>query len=137
MSFYESPLFVDILLYTIYGLLVVALVLVAWSTVRKIKGTFSGSATPNLGGDVNGKLEWMPSVVSAGLLLLTALVCWLLADTQPIASHGKSFTDVFWLRTIDMLVNSSLVLMLVAIICVVAGMLGLGRRLHDKRSYSS
>ena len=34
MKFYETPLFIDLLLYTIYALIAVATVLAVWSSVR-------------------------------------------------------------------------------------------------------
>lgn len=36
MKFYESPLFVDVLLYAIYLLIVVVTVLAIWSSVRSL-----------------------------------------------------------------------------------------------------
>jgi hypothetical protein len=36
MKFYESPLFVDVLLYAIYLLIVVVTVLAVWSSVRSL-----------------------------------------------------------------------------------------------------
>ncbi len=34
MKFYETPLFIDLLLYTIYALIIVAVGAALWSTVR-------------------------------------------------------------------------------------------------------
>jgi len=34
MNFYETPLFIDLLLYTIYTLIVVAVAAAVWSSVR-------------------------------------------------------------------------------------------------------
>jgi hypothetical protein len=36
MNFYETPLFIDLLLYTIYGMLVVAVGLAVWSSARSL-----------------------------------------------------------------------------------------------------
>ncbi len=115
MSFYESPLFVELLLDGIYLLLIAVVGLTAWSalrTVRLRKGQDGEERIPARG------IAWGV----AALLVLTLSATALLADTTPLTINGKTFSDTFWLRVSDMLINTSGVLMLVAIVCALFGM---------------
>ena len=59
------------------------------------------------------------------LLVLT----FVLGSTQPLTINGVAFTDAFWLRTSDMLINTSLVLILIAIAAAGFGLSGWARKL--------
>ena len=118
MSFYEQPLFVDLLLWTIYVLLAVATGVMVWSAVRN-HSRHSGKVSLSV---------W----VAMGLLVATLVLTCVFADTQPLSVNGRVFADTFWLRVTGMLIDSSLVLMVVAALGVVFGVSGLSR--HIKRS---
>lgn len=107
-----SPWYVDALLYAIYALFALAAGLAVWSLVH---GHRQGS---------NQALQhWMPAKRIAwgvvALLVLTLLATFVLASTRPEHVNGREFTDALWLRLSDMLINSSLVLLAVTVICVV------------------
>ncbi|WP_027454546.1 hypothetical protein [Xylanibacter brevis] len=101
---------IDVILYTIYILLAVGTGLALWSALRHVR------VTPLMAG------------VGAGLLALLALT-YLLADTTPLTINGRTFDDVFWLRVSDMLIWTSVVLMLIAALGVIVSTSGLSRKL--------
>jgi len=91
---------IDAILYIIYALLLVVVVLTLWSALRRVR------ITPLMIG------------VSAGLIVLL-LLTYFLADTTPLMINGQEYADLFWLRVSDMLIWTSIVLMIVAIAGVV------------------
>jgi hypothetical protein len=123
MTFYASPLFIDILLIVIYAMLAGAIGLVAWSAFRSLKKR--GSQTVDLGFPAK-RIVWGV----AALLFITLSITSLFADTTPIIINGKTYSDAFWLRISDILINTSLVLIVAAVCCVIGGALWAGRRKH-------
>ena len=114
MNFYESPLFVELLLDGICLLVVAALVLTVWSvaySLRLRRGQADNDRVPAR------RIAWGV----AALLVLTMGATALLADTTPLSINGRAFTDMFWLRMSDMLINTSGILMVVAVVCGVGG----------------
>lgn len=121
MSFYESPVFVELLLDSIYILLAMAVMLTGWSAVRSVrlrKGQHEGGGVPVRG------IAW--GVFA--LLVLTLGATALLADVSPMTINGHLYDNATWLRVSDMLINTSAVLMLVAIICLIVGYTGVVRK---------
>ena len=123
MSFYESPLFINLLLISIYVLLAATLGLTAWSMVHSLRQRDRKQSR----GIFSGWIAW--GVVA--LLVATLFLTCLTASTQPLMINGETFDNPFWLRVSDMLINSSLVLIVVAAICTLLGILGIGRKLKD------
>ncbi len=107
----DSPLFIDIVLYTIYVLLAAAVLLTVWSVVRG----FRRSGGVKVQGCENGvpvrRIAWL----TAGVLVVTLAVTWLTASTQPLNINGKIYADAFWLRISDMLINTALVLIVIVV----------------------
>ena len=104
---YESPLFVDIVLYVLYVLLALAVVLTTWSVVRGLR----------MRGKEGGVEHQIPArriaLLTAALLVVTMAVTWLLGSTKPLSINGKIFADAFWLRTSDMLIMTPAILFVV------------------------
>lgn len=113
MNFYESPLFVELLLDAIYLLLLVVVGLTCYSVLRSFflrKGTLDDDCIPIR------KIAWGVMV----FLLFTLVMTALFADTTPLTINGRTFSDSFWLRMSDMLINTSCILILVAVVCMIA-----------------
>lgn len=121
MSFYESPLFVDLLLGFIYVLLVAALGLSLWSVLRSHRLRDRQSRE---NGVPAACIVWGVAL----LFVITLGLSWLLASTEPVMVNGRLFDNAFWLRAGDMFIYSSAVLVLVAVGCVLYGMSGLNRK---------
>ena len=103
---YESPTYVSIVLYTIYGLLLLAVVLTGWSMVRSLR--LQGKE----GGWQNGVPARRIAFLTVALLVLTMAITWLLGSTKPLSINGETFSDAFWLKTSDMLIATSIVLII-------------------------
>ena len=111
----ESPFFVDIVLYAIYVLLCVAVLLTVWSTIRSLRRCGGTLAKQQENGVPKGRVAWL----TAGVLVVTLAVTWFAASTQPLSINGKAYTDTFWLRISDMLINTTLVLIVLVVIAVI------------------
>ncbi len=125
MSFYEDPVFIDILLGTLYLMLTVITLLVGWSVLRALR---QRGEKEEGWGFPSKRIAWGVAI----LLVVTLAVTALLADTTPLLINGKPFADTRWLRIGDMLIYSSGVLIIVAIVCVAISSSGLIRRIKDR-----
>lgn len=121
---FNAPLLTGVLVTFMLLLLVVAVavaVVSAFRSLRKMHGKRS---------DDNG----VPSVrialcVGGGTLAFMALA-FALASTDAVSVNGVSFADGLWLRMAGMFVDTSLVLLVVAVSCVVYGYV---RRVNNRR----
>jgi len=119
---FSSPTFVNVLLYCIYALLLMGVALLVWSAVRSVRRNRGQSVSNGL---PVRRIAWG---VVALVVVVLGLTC-LLANTQPLSINGRTFDDVFWLRTSDMLITTSLVLMGIAVVGVLFGISGWSRKL--------
>ena len=109
-----SSFFIDLMLWTVYVLLVAAVATAVWSAVHGIR-THERSNDP-----MATRRTSMIGYTTAGLVAITMLLTYLLASTKPVVSNGKPFTDVLWLRLTDMFIFSSILLICVCSAIVVA-----------------
>lgn len=112
---FNAPLFTNVLLGFIYLLMFIALSISVWGMWRALKIRGRGEKTVN--NVPVKKIGYMVLLGTIALLLLT----FLLASTEPIRVNGGLYANIFWLRTTDMLVNTSLLMILVAAGAVVYG----------------
>ena len=109
---YESPVFVSIVLYAIYILLAAAIGLTVWSAIRGVRKQAAE------GDDAcSGPSHFRIVIGTAVMLVVILVVSWLTAGTEPLTINGKTYTDVFWLRTSGMMISTALLL-----ICIIAGL---------------
>ncbi|MBO4811044.1 MAG: hypothetical protein J5552_05695 [Prevotella sp.] len=111
---YESPLFVNIVLGTLYLLLAVAVGTVAWSVIRGWRRSTLNTQRSSFNVQRSTFTAW----ASAACLVVVMAVAWLLGSTRPLSVNGKEYTDAFWLRTSDMFIYSALVLLVLTAVCV-------------------
>ena len=131
MSFYESPIFVSILLHVIYALLAIAVVIMVWSMVHSLRQKNRGDSI------VHGIAVRRIAIATALLLLIIMTVTWLLASTKPLTINSRIYDDPFWLRASDMLINTSIILIALAAIGVALGMAGVSRKIGSKPTSNS
>lgn len=124
----SSPIFVELLLWTVYALLVVSIGLTAWSMLRAMRMQGRGEVRSN--GIPVGRIAWG----TVALLIVLLAVTFALGSTEPLAINGKTYADSFWLRASDMLINTSLTLVVIAIIGVLFGLSGLARKNFSHRT---
>lgn len=130
MSFYESPAFISLLIGTVYVLIVVALLLVAWSVLHSVR--MRKAVGPDFFDDKAKGVRWLSWVVAFVLLATLGLTC-LLASTSPLSINGQMYCDVFWLRVSDMLIWSALILMLLAVGCMLFATSGFVRKMRERK----
>ena len=109
---FESPLFVNIVLGTLYVLLAVAVVVTAWSAFRSVRMQDPSERIQH--GVPTRRIAWF----TAAALLLVMLLAWLVGSTKAIYVNGREYNDAFWLRTSDMFIYATAVLLVVAGVCV-------------------
>ncbi len=111
-STYSTPLLTDVLLAFIYIVCCLAVVTMfvgmvsGWRKRSRDRGIVNGIPSRLIG--------WS---VAVGLLFILVLT-FIFGSSEPIRSNGRLFDSWFWLRTSDMFVNSSLLLMLVAVLLI-------------------
>lgn len=111
----NAPLFTDVVIIVMVLLFFVGLVSIAWSLTRGIFKHGKGQHTEN-----NIPIKKISYSVAGGttLVLITTL---LLGSTDTLIINGRVFTDTFWLKTSDMLINTSTCLLVIAVLGVIYG----------------
>ena len=85
-----SPFFADLMLGLMYLMLVVALAVTAWSVWHTLRSRRKGDDIVN--GVPAGRIGWCVS--------------------KPVMTNGVRFADTFWLKTTDMFIYSSILLII-------------------------
>ena len=122
---FESPLFIDILLYVIYAMILVAIGLTVWSGLRSMRRQDKSDTRSN------GIPARRIALLTVALLVVTLVVTCLLASTRELLINGKPFGDKFWLRVSDMFINTSIILIIIAIIGAAVGYSGICRKVKN------
>lgn len=112
---FNEPLFIDLLLLTIGLLFLVAVGFVAWSIWRAVK--VRGKAQRVQNNIPVKKISYSVLIGTAVLLLFTFLV----GSSAPMSINGTPYTDRLWLKTSDMFILTSVVMMLLAVGALIAG----------------
>ena len=73
------------------------------------------------------RIAWATVALLVGSLLVT----FLLGSSKPVLVNGVEYTDTFWLKATDMFINTSFVLLFVAVCGVVFGLSGYNRKLKN------
>lgn len=118
-----TPLYIDLLIYAMYALLLLAVVFTVWSMLRSARRQGSNS------GRSNGVPSRRIGILTLLLLVASMVVTYLLASPRPIIINGTPFTDPFWLRVSDMLINTSGILIVIAAIAIFISYSGIVRKL--------
>ena len=120
---FNAPVLTDAVLVFIYVLVVAAVALAVASAV------FSFRKRDRAGAVVNNvpaaKITWG----TAGLLVACLLVTFVTGSAEPVLVNGVEYTDTFWLKATDMFINTSIVLLVVAVCGVAFGVSGYNRKL--------
>ena len=110
----------EVMLWLMYVTVAVAIVVTVVSAVRPLLITPKRDA---------GNRGWLIVAFTAVLLLVT----WLLGSDRPLVVNGIVFSDAFWLKSTDMLIVSSLILIVLAAGLVCFGVSGLSRRIARRK----
>lgn len=112
---FNAPLFTDALLVLMLLIFLAAVAFAAWAVWRTLKVRGRGERMVN-----NIPVKRIGYTILVGLVVLL-LVTFLIGSSAPMTINGVAYTDVFWLKAADMLINTTLVLILVAAGSVVYG----------------
>lgn len=102
----DITLFVNVVIVAMYVLLAVTLALSVWSAIHGVK-THQRQRSTRIAYGV---------AVGVGLVLL---LTYLFGSTRALPSNGSLFTDAFWLRVADMLINSSILIIIACSVVIV------------------
>ena len=101
-----SPFFADLMLGLMYLMLAVAIGVTAWSVWHTLRSRRKGDDIVN--GVPAGRIGWF---VAIGLMVCL-VVTFLLGSSKPVITNGVCFDDPFWLKTTDMFIYSSILLII-------------------------
>lgn len=124
---FNAPQLTDLVLVFMYVLVLLAAILAVAAVAISFK------ARDKSQGKVNNipaaKIAWG----TAGLLVASLLVTFMLGSAEPVPVNGVPYTDVFWLKATDMFINTSLVLLAVAVCGVAFGLSGYSRKIGKRK----
>ena len=113
---FNAPMLTDALLMTLY-------LLIAGAAIRQLRHH-------NKSDDVVNNVPAKRIAIGSGMLLVASMaMTFSLASTSPIVTNGTAFADPFWLRTAGMLVDTIILLVVVATGIVVLCLCGGNRNL--------
>lgn len=112
---FNAPLFTDVLLVFMMLLTVGALAVAVWSAIRSNSASRGGERIVN-----NIPIRKIGRCVTGGTALVLILT-FILGSSAPMKINGADYTDTFWLKASDMLVATSLLMIVAAIAAVVYG----------------
>ncbi len=111
-------LLAEVMLWLVYVIVVLAIAVTVFSAVRPF---MVSPKKPSARG-------WLIMALTAVLLLVT----YLLGSDQPMVINGTLFNDAQWLKTADMFIASSAILIIIAAAFVLYGVSGWNRKLTKK-----
>ncbi len=110
-----SPVFADVMLWLMYLMLVLASGVTAYSVWHTIRNRQKGDDVVN--GVPAGKIGWCVAAGLVGCLVVT----FVLGSSSPVITNGVRFTDTFWLKTTDMFIYTSILLIIACFASAIAG----------------
>lgn len=125
---FNAPLLTDVLLWFVYALVAVTLILVLVSVAYGFKTRSDDS------GRTNGVPAARIFYLSLALPVVCMVVTFALSSDEPLTVNGQQYTSAIWLRLTDMFINTSLILIAVAVAAVAYGLLGLNLRHRGRKS---
>lgn len=105
MSF-VSPFFADVMLWLMYIAVFIAIAVTIGSVVKTLKMRTKEDEVVN--GVPQTRIAW----TTAGCFLLCMVITWLIGSSEPLLTNGELFTSTFWLKTTDMLIYTSIILII-------------------------
>ena len=106
MNSIVSPFFADVMLALVYIALAAAIGVSAYSVWHGLRNRRKGDDIVN--GVPAGRIGWC---VAIGLVVCL-VVTFLLGSSSPVMTNGVRFADTFWLKTTDMFIYTSILLIL-------------------------
>ncbi len=122
---FNAPRLTDLVLVFIYVLVTATVALVAAAAAAGLrKGGNRQTVTNNI---PTAKIAWGTALMLAASLAAT----FMLGSSEPVLVNGVEYTDAFWLKATDMFINTSLILLAVAVCGVAFGISGYNRKIKS------
>ncbi len=106
MNSFVSPFFANLMLWLIYLMVAAAVGVTVYSVWHGLRNRRKGDNIIN--GVPAGRIGWCVAVV----LVICLVITFFLGSSTPVVTNGISFTDVFWLKTTDMFIYTSILLII-------------------------
>ncbi len=101
-----NVLFADLMLWLMYIAVFAAIAVTIASVVKTLRMRTKDDEVVN--GVPQARIAW----TTAGCFLLCLLVTWLLGSSKPLFTNGELFASTFWLKTADMFIYTSIILII-------------------------
>ena len=105
MSF-VSPFFADLMLWLMYFAVIAAIAVTIASVVKTLRMRTKDDEVVN--GVPQARIAW----TTAFCFVVCLAVTWLLGSSRPLLTNGQLFTSTFWLKTTDMFIYTSIILII-------------------------
>ncbi len=125
---FNAPILTDLLLGYMYLLLAVAVAVAIVSVARGLR--MSNKTERVVNGVPAAKIARGAVVLLFGSLAVTLAT----GSAEPMGINGTQYADTLWLKVSDMFINTSAILLVVAVLAVAYGLSGLNRRATLRRS---
>ena len=106
MNSFVSPAIADVVLWLMYLMIAAAVGVTAFSVWHGMRNRRKGDDIIN--GVPAGRIGWCVAIVLVACLVVT----FLLGSSSPVVTNGTLFTDAFWLKTTDMFLYTSILLII-------------------------
>lgn len=123
---FNAPIFTDTVLVFIYILVLVTVIITAFSVFQSIRKRDKASDVIN--NIPAARIVWLTTGLTAACLLLT----FLFGASEPVSVNGVQYSDMFWLKATDMFINTASILLFVAVCGVAYGLSGYNRKINLK-----
>lgn len=114
---FVAPLFTDVLLSLMCLLLLVSFLLAIWAVVH----TYRSSRQVDEVSQSHGIRGRRISQVTWGVTVVLLIVTFVLGSSSPLLVNGQNYQDWLWLKVSDMLVYSTVIMLVVAVAAVLFG----------------
>ena len=101
-----SPFFADLMLWLMYFAVIAAIAVTIASVVKTLRMRTKDDAVVN--GVPQARIAW----TTAFCFVVCLAVTWLLGSSRPLLTNGQLFTSTFWLKTTDMFIYTSIILII-------------------------
>lgn len=112
---FNAPVFTDGVIFLMAVFLLVAVGVAVAAIAKTVRKTGKGEAVSN------GIPVRRIALAIIGVTALLLLSTFMLASTEGLLINGSRFTEALWLRTADMFINTSLGLIVIAVVAVLYG----------------
>jgi hypothetical protein len=101
-----SPFFADLMLWLMYFAVIAAIAVTIASVVKTLRMRTKDDEVVN--GVPQARIAW----TTAFCFVVCLAVTWLLGSSRPLLTNGQLFTSTFWLKTTDMFIYTSIILII-------------------------